>query len=90
MEVFGHLRFLENEEKKIANKYGNRTDAGDLIVPKANLAEYNADLRELLDTEIDGGMPTLGLTEEDFEDCNCVYPKDKELWLNPGEIATIL
>ena len=87
-KAYGLLDFLETERSKLVKKYGDPTGNGsEYMIPTPRLQEYRDALKTLFDTEIEEEM-VLGMTEEDFE--NCQYPADKTLWLNAGEISFFL
>lgn len=84
--------FIESERIKLVKKYGveNTENNGSLIVPKRNFPKFIDELDAVRNMEIKEDIPDLGLTEDDFLEENCEYPKEKHLWLCASDIAAFL
>ncbi len=82
------ITFRENERVKLIEKYGeNRGDV--FAVKPENMADFLREFNEVLDMETDK-LPILPINEASFDDESCCYPKDKELWISPKEIAILM
>ncbi len=82
------ITFRENERVKLIEKYGeNRGDV--FAVKPENMADFLSEYNAVLDMETDK-LPVLPISEESFDDESCCYPKDKELWISPKEIAILM
>lgn len=87
-KIFELLDFIDKEWRKIVQKYGDPTgNDSEHMIPKCRQEEFEEEMKSLFATSVDD-IPSLGLTEDDFE--NCKYPNDEKLWLNAGEIMTFL
>lgn len=87
-EALQHCQdFLENERRKLLNKYGIEESPGHY---KVEVIPYNEAMKELSELEIEEYIPDHGLTENDFCDEKCEYPRDKSLWMNAADINAIL
>lgn len=81
--------FVEQERRKLVEKFG--VLHGDRInVPPENMKEFMDAFTAVLSMEIEDEIPSPGLEESDFEDSNCFYPENKDLWMNGEEIDSIL
>lgn len=83
------VQYVENERVKLVAKHGKETDDGGCLVPPNKVNDFYADYTKTLEMDITDKIPVLELNENDFGD-NCVYSSNKEMWLNPAEIAGLL
>ncbi len=87
--VYTLIQFRENERVKLVEKYGEKTDDG-MVVKSNRLTEFFKEYNEVLDMAIESEIPSMPLNEDSFNDDSCCYPKDKELWISPKEIAILM
>jgi hypothetical protein len=89
-KILKHIQFLENERVKLVKRYGEADAQGNCKVPNEKLPEFRKVFAELLNTEIPETIEKCPITKESFSDGKCCYPKEKELWISPIEIYTLL
>lgn len=83
------VQYVENERVKLVAKHGAETDDGGFLVQQDKVNDFYADYTKTLEMDITDKIPVLELNENDFGD-NCIYSSNKEMWLNPAEIAGLL
>lgn len=84
--------FVESERIKLVKKYGveSEEDGSTLVVPKRAMYKFFDEFDAVRNMEVKEDIPILGLTEDDFIEENCVYPKDSRNWLCASEIEMFL
>ena len=81
------IKFRESERVKLIKKYGSETEQGIRVLTE-NIDKFREEYIKVLEMDITEELPKLNLNESDFE--SCCYPKEKSMWLNAKEIATII
>lgn len=84
------FEFIENERIKLIESYEIPNEDGTASVPDELLGALLEEFQKILDLEIEADIPKLSVSEEDFENDNICYPKEKELWISGEEIGRIL
>lgn len=84
--------YIENERKKIIQKYGEKDEERPFMVAVTPGTEamrnFMDEFNTVLNMDVDEDITPLPLSEDDFE--NCVYSPEKEDWLNPKDIGIVL
>lgn len=88
--VMRHIRFLEGERIKLVQKYGKQDQNGGMTVTKENMGRFQEEFFNILEMEIDEPVLECPIKPEWFDDEKCSYPKEKELWVTPKEIGTLV
>lgn len=82
--------FFEIERSKLLQKYG--CDNGDntyTVKGQDNISNYQKDVHQLLDLEIDENIFIPNISLEDFSGNCSSYPEDKNLWMNAHDIESV-
>ena len=85
-----HIMFIESEKNKLLKKYGIDEGGGKFRLEGDNYVAYSKAWNELIELDIDGEIPKVDFTEKDFDEENCSYPPEKEMWPSGLDIATFL
>lgn len=88
--ILPHIHFLENERIKLVKKYGIKDNKNGFFVPKSKYPEFWNEFKNILEMDIEGTIEDCPIKEDWFDDDKCSYPKEKELWITPKEIGSIL
>lgn len=92
-EVKKYLEAFEHAKSGLLAKYGKEDieGSGQYVIEGAdNISSYRQELQDLLALPTIDFKADFSLFERDFDEGACVYPKDKNLWLNAAEIASVL
>ncbi len=80
--------FFTNERNKIIDKHQKKDEKG---VSFVDVDSCNKDINGLLHLDMNGESIYIpDISEDDFSDELCQYPKDKNLWLSANDIQSIL
>lgn len=82
--------FIESERIKLIESYEIENEDGTASVPDELIRMVLDEFQKILDLEVEVDIPELSVSEEDFENDNISYPKEKELWISGEEIGRIL
>lgn len=88
--VLKHIRFLEGERIKLIKKYGEEDGKGGFYVKNVNMDKFWKEFNEILEMKIDENVQDCPVKEDWFDDEKCSYPKEKELWITPKEIKSLI
>ena len=89
-ETLKHIRFLENERVKLVQKYGKENENGTFSVSEENKQKFFSEFKKILEMDIDAQIKECPVKLYWFDNDKCSYPKEKDLWLTPADIAKIL
>lgn len=81
--------FFASEHGKILNRLGKPTGDGSYSVADS-FDEYKSEMDRLMELEITDDIPVPSISEDDFNSDKCVYPQDKNFWMNANDINSIL
>lgn len=90
--VNSELDAFANARRKILEQLGeqNNNNPNEYTIPPENLESYKEKMEELLSIECSSEIPSHGLSPSDFEEGECRYPENPELWMTAADIEMLL
>lgn len=83
LSVEPSVRFLEDQRIKLVEKYGEPQEAG-YKVKEENLNDFAKEFSDVLEMDVKEKIKPFPIPSDLswFDSEDCVYPKNKELWIN--------
>lgn len=81
-----------NARRKILERLGTQdeNDPNAYTIPPENIESYREQMEELFSIECSSEIPPHRLSASDFEEGQCRYPENPELWMTAADIEMLL
>ena len=84
------ISLVDLEKNKLLKKYGIDEGDGKYRLVGENYVAYANEWNELIESDIEDEIPAVSFSIEDFDEENCSYPNEKEMWPSGLDISTFL
>lgn len=92
MAVNLELDAKANAKRKILENLGtqNKNDPNAYTIHPENIEIYKDQIEDLFSIECSSDIPPHGLSASDFEEGQCRYPENPDLWMTAADIEMLL